>query len=99
MRKTCIEPISFNQDGSITEVEMTSQGAGMHDSMLLLIRMKLLTTADVGNVRIESREKDNDQLGKITDTDNAAYKYINSVPGQNRFKYGLHPEKTVKDRF
>ncbi len=28
MRKACIEPISFNEDGTIDEVEMTSQGAG-----------------------------------------------------------------------
>ena len=28
MRRLCIEPISFNEDGSIDEVKMTSQGAG-----------------------------------------------------------------------
>ena len=28
LRKVCIEPIEFNEDGSIDEVEMTSQGAG-----------------------------------------------------------------------
>ena len=28
MRKACIEPIRFNDDGTIDEVEMTSQGAG-----------------------------------------------------------------------
>ena len=28
MRKACVEPIYFNEDGSIDEVEMTSQGAG-----------------------------------------------------------------------
>lgn len=28
MRKACAEPITFNADGSINEVEMTSQGAG-----------------------------------------------------------------------
>lgn len=28
MRKACVEPIIFNGDGSIDEVEMTSQGAG-----------------------------------------------------------------------
>lgn len=28
MRKACVEPITFNPDGSIPEVEMTSQGAG-----------------------------------------------------------------------
>jgi len=28
MRKACIEPIRFNADGTIDEVEMTSQGAG-----------------------------------------------------------------------
>ena len=27
MRKACIEPITFNEDGTINEVEMTSQGA------------------------------------------------------------------------
>ena len=28
LRKACIEPITFNEDGTINEVEMTSQGAG-----------------------------------------------------------------------
>jgi len=75
MRKACMEPIYFNEDGSIDEVEMTSQGAGPP------LRAKARIPAERacllhGNVRIEAFTETNEQLAEIRDGDKAAYKYI-----------------------
>ena len=92
MRKTCIEPISFDEDGSIPEVEMTSQGAGKPLNAFSKIEAEQ-TCLMFGNVRIESREKENDQLAKITDNDNAAYKYIDFGKGAESIRIRVAPGK------
>ncbi len=88
-RKACIEPIFFNKDGSINEVEMTSQGAGKPLDAFSKIEAER-TCLLFGNVRIESYSLDqtnplnptnNDQLGRIKNKDWAAYKYINFGAG------------------
>ena len=88
-RKTCIEPIFFNKDGSINEVEMTSQGAGKPLDAFSKIEAEL-TCLLFGSVRIEYLSFDetnlfnpsnNDQLGKIKNKDWAAYKYIDFGTG------------------
>jgi arabinoxylan arabinofuranohydrolase len=76
MRKACIEPITFNADGSINEVEMTTQGAAGPLSPLLRMdaeRACLLT----GNVRIVAFATDNEELTGIRNDDKAGYKYFN----------------------
>lgn len=75
MRKACVEPINFNEDGSINEVEMTSQGAGhpiKANSVIDAERACLL----YGNVRIEAVSPSNEILTEIRNKDAAAYKYI-----------------------
>ena len=96
MRKACIEPISFNNDGSINEVEMTTQGAG--GPMNPLDRMDAARACLLyGNVRIEANAADNEVLTKIQNGDAAAYKYfdfdtkaktitIQVAPGKNAGK-------------
>lgn len=85
MRKACIEPIYFNDDGSITEVEMTSQGAGQPLDAFSKIEAERACLL-FGNARIEYLVNDpnnplnptnNDQLAKIENNDWAAYKYLN----------------------
>ena len=77
MRKACIEPIHFNSDGTINEVEMTSQGAGRPLDAFSPI------TADrccfmKGNVRLRRTEfsPDREELGAIRSGDLAAWKYL-----------------------
>jgi len=91
-RKACIEPIFFNADGSITEVEMTSQGAGMPLNAFSKIEAER-TCLMFGNVRIEYLRFDetnpvhtsnNDQLGRIRNKDWAAYKYIDFCTGAHK---------------
>ena len=80
MRKACMEPIFFNEDGSIDEVEMTSQGAGPP------LKAKARISAERacllhGNVRIEACAENNEHLTEIRDGDKAAYKYIDFEEG------------------
>ncbi len=92
MRKTCVEPIIFNKDGSINEVEMTTQGAGEPLNALSKIdaeRSCLL----YGNVRIEANDVDNEVLTKIESKDKAAYKYINFNDGVDSVMVGAVPGK------
>lgn len=90
MRKACVEPISFNKDGSIPEVEMTSQGAGP-----ALNAYKLIDAARAcwmfGNVRIEQVDEHNEALTKVKDTDRAVLKYIDFGEGASRVEIRVKP--------
>ena len=80
MRKACLEPIAFNDDGGIDEVEMTSQGAGgplKAREPIGAERACLL----YGNVRIQAFAADNEELGGIRDDDRAGYKYLDFGEG------------------
>lgn len=92
MRKACVEPISFNPDGSIDEVEMTSQGAGGPLDAFESIdaaRACLL----FGNVRIELAEPKTEVLAKIRNEDNVAYKYIDFKEGATKVDFRVKPSK------
>lgn len=81
MRKACVEPIFFNADGTIDEVEMTTQGAGgpLNPYEKLDAERACLLH---GNVRVEAFSKNEEQLTKIHNGDKAAYKYI-AFDGKN----------------
>jgi beta-xylosidase len=86
MRKACVEPITFLPDGSIPEVEMTSQGAG--PALKATDRTEAERACLLhGNVRIQLVEgsTDNEALTCIHDGDRAAWKYIDYGHGVNRF--------------
>lgn len=88
MRKACVEPISFNADATIDEVEMTSQGAGgplPADQKIDAARACLL----FGNVRIEANQPDNEILTKIRNTDKAAYKYVDFGEGMETIEINV----------
>ncbi len=94
MRKACIEPIFFNEDGSIDEVPMTSQGAG--PPLPATSRIPAEHACQLyGNVRIRMCAGDNEELGGIRDQDKAAYKYVDFKSGVEsirlRVKPGLSP--------
>ena len=78
MRKACIEEIEFNEDGTINEVEMTSQGAGKP-----LAAFKEVDAARAcwmsGHVRIEGMpgNPDREILSQIRSGDKAVWKYLN----------------------
>jgi arabinoxylan arabinofuranohydrolase len=80
MRKACVEPITFKADGTIPEVEMTTQGAGGPLNALEKIDAERACLL-FGNVRIQAYLVDNEQLCEIRNKDRAVYKYINFADG------------------
>lgn len=82
MRRACMEPIYFQEDGSIQEVEMTSQGAGEPLSAtkkIEAVRACLLQ----GSCRVEKRGTEERLC--IRDTGDAAgYKYIDFADGVSK---------------
>lgn len=80
MRKACIEPITFNKDGSIPEVEMTTQGAA--GPLNAFEKMDAERACLLyGNVRIKACDQDNEDLEGIKRGDMAAYKYLDFKEG------------------
>ncbi len=92
MRKACIEPITLNDDGSINEVEMTTQGAA--GPMNPLDKMDAARACLLyGNVRIEANAADNEVLTKINNGDAAAYKYFDFDIHTNMITIRVAPGK------
>lgn len=90
MRKACVEPITFNPDGSINEVEMTSQGAGVPLKAINKIEAEQACLL-FGNTRIQAFKADQEELGEIRNKDNVAYKYINFESGADSFEVRVAP--------
>jgi arabinoxylan arabinofuranohydrolase len=90
MRKACVEPITFNTDGTIPEVEMTSQGAGGPLDALNRIDAERACLL-FGNVRIERFLHDNEQLGGIHNRDRVVYKYLDFGSGADSVTVCIMP--------
>lgn len=90
MRKACMEPIFFNEDGSIDEVPMTSQGAGPPIKARSRIAAERACTL-YGNVRIQMCAEDNEELGEIRDQDRAVYKFIDFGEGVDSVRVRVKP--------
>jgi hypothetical protein len=70
-----VEKISFNPDGSIPEVEMTTQGAG--DPLNPKTRIDAAVACQLhGNLRIVKESAKNEVLSEIKNGDAAIYKYL-----------------------
>lgn len=85
MRKACIEPIRFNLDGTIDEVEMTSQGAaGPLDAFATLDAAKACRIQ--GHVRIRRMDgrEDREELAGIHGGDAAVWKYLDFGAGARK---------------
>ncbi|MGE5448526.1 MAG: family 43 glycosylhydrolase [Bacteroidales bacterium] len=92
MRKACVEPITFNADGSINEVEMTTQGAGGPLKATSTIEAEQACLL-FGNTYIDLYEPGKEELTAIKNNDNAAYKYINFEAGVDSFVVRVAPGK------
>jgi hypothetical protein len=80
MRKACVEPIAFDEDGRIAEVEMTSQGAG--GPLPAVGPVDAARACQLyGNVRIEAFSPENEGLAGVRDDDRAGYKYLDFGQG------------------
>lgn len=89
MRRACVEPITINADGSIDEVEMTSQGAGKPLNAFTKIEAERACLLN-GYCRIKLIGKGNEALKSIKSDDWAAYKYLDFGNGVRTFKVNVH---------
>lgn len=97
IRKACIEPIEFNPDGTIDEVEMTSQGAA--DPLDAYSSIPAARACWMkGNVRIR-RMEDNpmrEELGALCSDDIAAWKYLDFGSGARRMSVRVRAKADVE---
>jgi len=84
-RRVCIEPIYFNKDGTIPEVEMTSQGIGGPIPAFNQIEAEIACKLS-GAARIDDCSDGGESVYFISDGDYAVYKYIDFGTGISRFK-------------
>lgn len=90
MRKACVEPITFREDGSIPEVEMTTQGAeGPLDSRLRIEAEEACTL--MGNVRVTFGPDGGEILTGIRSGDRATYKYLNFQSPTKKLRLRVKP--------
>jgi hypothetical protein len=87
-RRVCAEPISFREDGSIPEVEMTSQGPGCPIDACRSIDAGIACLLH-GNVRIDSCQHGGEQLSRMSGGDWAAYKYLDFGGGVSSFSASI----------
>ncbi len=80
IRKMCIEPIQFREDGSIPEVEMTTQGAGLPLSPYIPVKAERACLL-FGNCRISLNPEGGEELTGITADDRIAFKYLDFDKG------------------
>lgn len=77
-RKACLEPITINTDGTIDEVEMTTQGAGnpISATSIMEARRACLLSGKVYIAQTPSTEMPTEYLTNIANGDYATYKYL-----------------------
>lgn len=90
MRQACVEPIRFLADGSIPEVEMTTQGAeGPLDARLRIEAEEACTL--LGNVRVSPGDPGGAVLSGIRGGDRATYKYLDFKSAPKKLRLRLKP--------
>lgn len=90
MRKVCVEPITFGKDGSIHEVEMTSQGVAGPFKMKSKIDAERACLL-YGNTRIKAVSTVNEALCEIQNDDAAAFKYVDFDGQSDSLKIRVMP--------
>jgi arabinoxylan arabinofuranohydrolase len=90
MRKACVEPIFFNPDGSINEVEMTTQGAApplKADSKIEAEQACLL----FGGTYVDSFSPTEEKLTNMKNDNRVAYKYLQFTSDLNKIEIRVKP--------
>ena len=89
-RRVCMEPISFNADGTIDEVPMTTQGAAepLKANLIIEAERACFLQGKLYNRAISAK---NEVLKGIRNNDAAAYKYINFDVPVDSFKISVFP--------
>lgn len=82
-RRVCVEPITFNKDGSINRVEMTTQG--IDGPIRPEIVMEAGRACQLGANAFIEREGQEEYIRAVTDGDSAIYKYYKFDGSQTSF--------------
>jgi beta-xylosidase len=90
MRKACVEPIFFNEDGSINEVEMTSQGASGPLKAESKIEAEWACLL-FGGVYIDEFSPNEEMLSEMKTDNRVIYKYIDFPSGIKAIEIKLKP--------
>lgn len=85
LRKICVEPITFNADGTIPEVEMTSQGAEGPLNAFEKLEAEVACGLS-GTVRTDFCSEGGDGLNLIKNGNSAVYKYLDFGAGAAGFE-------------
>lgn len=94
MRKACLEPIEILDDGTIPEVEMTSQGADPPLSAFSNIEAEWACLL-FGNARINEFENKKECISGISNNDKIAFKYIDFKSGANSLNLRIRSGNTA----
>ena len=90
MRKACVEPITFREDGSIPEVEMTTQGA--EGPLAASLRVEAEQACEFrGNVRVSTDGEGSEILSGVHDGDEAIYKYLDFKTSPKKLRFRVKP--------
>ena len=92
MRKACVEPIKFGADGSIGEIEMTSNGAGPLLDPFAETPARLACLMS-GTVRIETGADGRERLAKVHSGDSATWRYFNAPRAAAKLVLRVVPRK------
>ena len=85
LRKACIEPITFNEDGTINEVEMTSQGArGPIPATGSIDAARACLFNGGPHARLMEGSYEREVMAGILDGGKAAWKYVDFCAGINK---------------
>lgn len=90
MRKACMEPVRILKDGSIPEVEMTSQGASGPLNAKSRIESEWACILN-GNLRIEQFDTHSEMLAQIHSGNKAAFKYLDFQEGVDSISIKIAP--------
>lgn len=94
MRRVCIEPITFNADGTIPEVPMTSQGAGLPFDATSIIETERACYL-TGNAYIKAITPNNEVITGFKSNDAVAFKYIDFSSDVDSCKLSVFSEKPI----
>lgn len=90
MRKACIEPITFRPDGTIPEVQMTSQGAGKPlDAFQQIDASRACLVWGDTHIRLMDENSNREKLSGIYNEGAAAWKYLDFGKGVKKFTVRL----------
>jgi hypothetical protein len=76
MRKACVEPIEFDENGFIDEVETTSNGAGPELDPFASTPARIACVMS-GGARIVTMDDGRERIGRIRAGDTATWRYFN----------------------